>query len=86
MLAWQGGQVLRWAISEVAAAGFTDCFRRMVPQEDGFTLPTPVANSRLDYIFANEALRCRLTECRVVRDPPPVELASDHYPLAADFA
>jgi endonuclease/exonuclease/phosphatase family metal-dependent hydrolase len=85
MLAWYGGRVPRWAISEVKAAGFMDCFRSFHPHEDGFTLPTPAPNSRLDYLFVNEALRRQLAECRVVREPPAVEQASDHYPVMASF-
>lgn len=86
MLALQGGCMLRTAISEVMKAGFKDCFRSLHPQEDGYTLPTPVPNSRLDYIFANEMLNSRLAECRVIRDLSVVEQASDHYPLLAEFA
>ncbi len=84
MLALQGGRVLRWAISEVIAAGFADCFRSLYPDEDGYTLPTLAPNSRLDYIFMDEVLSGQLTECRVVRDLPAVERASDHYPLLAE--
>jgi exonuclease III len=86
MLTWYGGRVPRWVVSEVKAAGFVDCFRSLHPHEDGFTLPTPLPNSRLDYILANEALTSRLIECRVVREPLAVEQASDHYPVVAEFA
>jgi exonuclease III len=86
MLAWQGGRVLRWTISEVMAAGLTDCFRSLYPKKDGFTLPTPAPNSRLDYLFVNKALRAQLTECCVVRDPQAVTQASDHFPLMAKFS
>ncbi len=86
MLDLQGGRVLRRVISEVRMAGFVDCFRSLHPQEDGYTLPTPTPNSRLDYIFVNEMLNGQLAECRVMRDPSAVEQASDHYPLLAEFS
>ena len=86
MLVWYGGRVPRWTISEVTAAGFVDCFRSLQSREDGFTLPTPTPNSRLDYIFVSGMLRSWLTDCHVVREPLAVEQASDHYPLMAEFS
>ncbi len=85
MLVWSGGRVARWAILEVKAAGLADCFRSLYPSEDGFTVPTPAPNSRLDYLFANEVLRNWLIDCRVMHEPPKVKQASDHYPVIATF-
>ncbi len=81
----QGRRVYRLAIREILSAGFIDCFRFLQPEEDGFTLPTPAPNTRLDYIFANESMRMHLQKCFVLREPAAVLAASDHYPLVAEF-
>ena len=64
----------------------TDCFRERHPNADGHTYGPPTPTGRIDTIFANPAMKARLQECSVVREPPAVDLASDHYPVVADFA
>ena len=81
----QGKRVYRLSIRKYLAAGFTDCFRAMHASDDGFTLPPPQPNSRLDYILVNDALKSHLTDCWVVREPSAVLKASDHYPVVAEF-
>jgi endonuclease/exonuclease/phosphatase family metal-dependent hydrolase len=81
----QGRRVFHWALAEVSEAGFTDCYRCLHPDDSGFTLPTPTPNSRLDYIFATDVLKHRLRHCIVVQEPPATEVASDHYPVVAEF-
>ncbi|MBE7550080.1 MAG: endonuclease/exonuclease/phosphatase family protein [Anaerolineales bacterium] len=81
----QGNRVYHFSIREYLAAGFTDCFRALHPDDAGFTLPPPNPNSRLDYVFANEAMKATLTDCWVVREPVAVLKASDHYPVVAEF-
>ncbi len=49
----QGKRVYQFSMREYLGAGFTDSFRRMNEGKDGFTLPPPYPNSRLDYIFVN---------------------------------
>lgn len=85
MLALQGGRIFRRAIQEILQAGFIDCYRTSHPEMDGFTLPTPVPNGRLDYIFVNQTLQNRLQNCFVVSAPTAVLQASDHFPVAAEF-
>jgi endonuclease/exonuclease/phosphatase family metal-dependent hydrolase len=85
MLALQGGHIFRRAIQRVLSAGFTDCYRMLHPNEEGFTLPTPTPNTRLDYIFANNVLVNYLYRCAVIREPSVVERGSDHYPVMAEF-
>jgi exodeoxyribonuclease-3 len=80
----QGNRVYHFSIERIISAGFTDCFR-LLNSDDGFTLPPPKPNSRLDYIFANNKMKEHLTKCWVVREPNSVNLASDHYPVAAEF-
>ncbi len=81
----QGGRVFHYAIARVLAAGFTDCFRLLHPDEPGFTLPTPDPHARLDYIFVNPVLKPGLQQCAVVRHGQAVDRASDHYPVIATF-
>ena len=86
LILWlQGNRVYRFSIREYLAAGFTDSFRYLNDGEDGFTLPPPYPNSRLDYVFVNGVLKVHLKNCWVVREPAVVEKASDHYPVVAEF-
>jgi exodeoxyribonuclease-3 len=85
MIFLQGNRVYRFSIRAVLSAGFTDCFRFLNPGEDGFTLPPPNPNTRLDYIFVNAKMQVHLRKCRVVCEPESVNRASDHYPILAEF-
>ncbi len=86
MILIQGNRIFRFAIQAMLMAGFSDCFRKVHADDDGFTLPPPRPNARLDYIFADTLLSPRLRECAVVREPvTAVEKASDHYPVMAVF-
>ena len=85
ILRLQGNRIFGFSIQSVLASGFIDCFRSMNPKEDGFTLPPPQPNTRLDYIFTNPAMKQHLTKCWVVREPNAVTNASDHYPVVAEF-
>jgi endonuclease/exonuclease/phosphatase family metal-dependent hydrolase len=75
----------RHAVRHVLAAGYTDCFRHLHPDEPGHTFPAPEPALRLDYIFAPPAMQGRLRACQVV-DLPETAIASDHRPLLAHFA
>lgn len=75
----------RHAIRHVLAAGYTDCFRQLHPDEPGYTFPAPEPALRLDYIFAPPSMQGRLRSCEVV-DVPAAGTASDHRPLVARFA
>lgn len=81
----QGNRVYHFSIREFLSAGLIDCFRELHPDDDGFTLPPPNPNSRLDYIFINEVMKSQLTDCWIVREPSAVLRASDHYPVVAEF-
>lgn len=85
ILSLQGNRVYHFSIQAVLSAGFLDCFR-LLHSEEGFTLPPPHPNARLDYIFVNAAMKDRLRECWVIREPARVNLASDHYPVMAEFS
>ena len=77
---------MRMAIRKMRTLPYTDCYRYMHPDEDGYTFPTPDPNVRLDYVFMSALLKPRLRSCEVVTDISSVLEASDHYPLVADYA
>lgn len=77
--------IFRLAIPRLLRAGYTDCFRHLHPQEDGFTWWTINPTTRYDYIFADPQMLPRLQTCRVVDDHPAIRHASDHFPLLAEF-
>ena len=81
----QGNRVYHFSITKLLSAGFTDCFRAL-NSDEGFTLPPPSPNSRLDYIFVNATMKAYLKRCWVVREPDSVNRASDHYPVMAEFS
>jgi exonuclease III len=85
ILVSQGNRVYRFSIRAFLAVGFTDCFRFLNPTEAGFTLPPPIPNTRLDYIFVNAKMKASLKKCWVGREPSAVAQASDHYPVIAEF-
>lgn len=80
----QGNRVYHFSIKAFLSEGLTDCFR-FLNADDGFTLPPPDPNTRLDYIFVNANLKPFLKKCWVVREPNNVTFASDHYPVMAEF-
>lgn len=81
----QGNRVYHFSIAKLLSVGFTDCFRAL-NSDEGFTLPPPSPNSRLDYVFVNATMKAYLKKCWVVREPDIVNLASDHYPVMAKFS
>ena len=81
----QGYRVYHFSIAKYLSANFTDCFR-VLNSEEGFTLPPPSPNSRLDYIFVNATMKPYLKKCWVIQEPDSVNHASDHYPVMAEFS
>lgn len=81
----QGNRPYHFAMRQYLNAGFTDCFRKLHPDDPGYTLPSHRPNSRLDYMLANPQLAPHLKNCFVVREPKAVEQASDHCPVVAEF-
>lgn len=86
VMAWQLFIVFRLAIPRLLRAGYTDCFRHLHPDEDGFTWHTGNRTTRYDYILADRVFAAALHSCRVVADVEGVKTASDHYPVLAEFA
>lgn len=85
MIYLQGNRVYYFSIGAFLSSGFIDSFRSL-HSDDGFTLPPPSPNSRLDYIFVNAQMKAYLKKCWVVQEPNSVILASDHYPVMAEFS
>ncbi len=83
-LVWMsGGRVRYTTIQTLLAAGYTDAFRRLHPEERGYTFPTWDPHVRLDFVFTPSADEARVTDCRVLADGATVRAASDHFPLLA---
>ena len=83
-LVWLSGGRVRWrTIQMVLDAGYTDVFRRLHPDDPGFSFPTWDPHARLDFVFTPQRHHFRIARCEVVRTPDAVS-ASDHFPIAAD--
>jgi exonuclease III len=85
LMALQGFLIFHLAVPRLLHAGYVDCFRRLHPGDDGFTWWTINPTTRYDYVMADPALARCLRQCRVVREMPAIPLASDHFPLLAEF-
>src|SRR5215211_1191265 len=81
----QGNRVYRFALRFLISSEFIDCFRLKNPDGDGFTLPPPVPNTRLDYVFVNRPMEKHIKSCWVVHEPNNVTEASDHYPVMVEL-
>ncbi|MCG3207401.1 MAG: hypothetical protein FOGNACKC_01001 [Anaerolineae bacterium] len=86
VMALQLGLIFRLALPRLLNAGYTDCFRTLNPQLDGFTWYPGNPTTRYDYILADADMTRRLTACRVIDDLPLLAQASDHLPLLAEFS
>jgi endonuclease/exonuclease/phosphatase family metal-dependent hydrolase len=67
--------------------GYTDCFRKLHPDQPGYTFPSADPACRIDYIFASPELATRLQSCSVIKEGEGVggDEASDHLPICAEF-
>ena len=77
--------IFRLAIPRLIKAGYVDCYRRLHPNEDGFTWMPGNRTTRYDYILADAALAPALRACQVVDGIEAANVASDHFPLLAEF-
>jgi exodeoxyribonuclease-3 len=83
-LLWlSGGSVRYETIQIMLAAGYADGFRKLHPQESGYTFPTWEPHVRLDYFFLPRPFADRLSGCEVSAASPAAREASDHFPLLA---
>ena len=78
---WASGRdIRRDTIQTILDGGYVDGFRRLFPEEKGYTFPVWNPHVRLDYIFLPEKFADKLLNCEIVKTPP-AEIASDHFPL-----
>jgi endonuclease/exonuclease/phosphatase family metal-dependent hydrolase len=83
---WLTGREIRWeTIQTILDAGYVDGYRRLHPEDQGFTFPAVAPHVRLDYACVPTSWAPRLKCCRVVNDAPGVTAASDHLPLLAEL-
>jgi exodeoxyribonuclease-3 len=81
-LVWlSGGRVNYRTIQILLAAGYADAFRRLHPEDLGYTFPTWDPHVRLDFAFLPQPHAGRVNDCRVLTGNPKVKEASDHFPL-----
>lgn len=83
-LVWLSGRdIQRATIQIMLDANYSDGFRRLHPDDKGYTFPTWDPHLRLDYVFVPKAFTERLQRCEVITQPPVVHQASDHFPILA---
>ena len=87
-LIWISGRKLqRESIQLVLDAGYSDGFRKLHPDDRGYTFPTRDPHVRLDYVFVPKVFADRLTRCEVITEPKDqIRAASDHCPLVAELS
>jgi exodeoxyribonuclease-3 len=86
-LIWISGRKLqRETIQLMLDAGYGDGFRRLHPDDKGYTFPTWDPHVRLDYVFVPKVFIGRLARCEVIKEPQErVRAASDHCPLLVEL-
>lgn len=83
-LVWLSGRdIQRETIQVMLDAGYLDGYRLLHPDDKGYSFPTWDPHLRLDYIFAPARFADRLKSCEVIKQPPIVTTASDHFPVLA---
>lgn len=83
-LIWLSGRdIQRETVQIMLDAGYLDGYRTLYPKQEGYTFPTWDPHLRLDYVFLPARFAERLKHCEVIREPPEVARASDHFPLLA---
>ncbi len=86
VMIWVSGRdIQRETIQVMLKANYLDGFRTLYPDDKGYTFPTADPHLRLDYIFVPAQYAKHLLRCEVIREPPSVALASDHFPLSAEL-
>jgi exodeoxyribonuclease-3 len=84
---WLTGRKIRWrTVQLMLDAAYLDVFRKLHPDDPGYTFSPRNPQVRLDYVFLPQAFDARVSQCRVVdgRTVPAVNDASDHMPLVAE--
>ena len=86
VLIWASGRdIKRETVQTLLDAGYVDGFRRLFPSDIGHTFPVYNPHVRLDYVFLPNLYAERLKSIEIIKQPPIVQTASDHYPLLASL-
>ena len=86
-LIWVSGRKLqRETIQLMLDSGYGDGFRKLHPDDKGYTFPTWNPHVRLDYVFVPKMFVNRLAKVEVITEPKErVRAASDHCPLVVEL-
>jgi endonuclease/exonuclease/phosphatase family metal-dependent hydrolase len=86
-MVWVSGRdIARDTIQVMLDERYVDGWRRLHPDDPGYTFPTWDPHVRLDYLFTPERDAGRLAACEIVTTPPEARQASDHFPLLTTIA
>lgn len=86
MIWLSGREMSRETIQLMLDEGYSDSWRRLHPNDPGFTFPTWDPHVRLDYAFVPARDAERVAVCEIVRTPEAViKEASDHAPLLIEL-
>lgn len=81
-MVWLSGRdIARDTIQTMIDAKYADVWRRLHPDDTGYTFPTWNPHVRLDYAFVPMKYAERVTSFEIVKSPPVVKTASDHHPI-----
>jgi endonuclease/exonuclease/phosphatase family metal-dependent hydrolase len=85
-----GRLIERWTVERLLEEGYVDCYRDVHPRARGLTCATWQLSARVDYVFATPDLAAHVVGADVVGGrtwpDPDAAVASDHYPVVADFS
>ncbi|HJQ20444.1 MAG TPA: endonuclease/exonuclease/phosphatase family protein [Gemmatimonadaceae bacterium] len=85
MIWLSGREMSRETIQLMLDEGYVDAWRRLHPNDPGYTFPTWDPHVRLDYVFTPARDAERVVVCEIVRTPESlVREASDHHPLLVE--
>src|SRR5579885_27029 len=93
---WDGqllfSQPERQAFRDMLKVGFSDCFRKLNPEEKSFSWWDYRMNGfkrnlglRIDHILASDKLAGKCVKCYIDKAPRALERPSDHAPVVAEF-
>ncbi len=85
-MVWLSGRdIARDTIQHMIDQGYTDAYRLLHPNDNGFTFPTWDPHVRLDYVFLPKRYDERVAVCEILFTPTElVKEASDHAPLLVE--
>jgi exodeoxyribonuclease III len=86
-MVWLSGRdISRETIQLMLDEGYADAWRRLHPNDPGFTFPTWDPHVRLDYVFVPARDATRIAICEVLFTPQDlVRSASDHAPMLVEL-